>query len=137
MTLRDTRMMRGERGRECLLLPMTLFRLPLLCPQKRHRPRPRHRRWWRLRLRQQKQLWLKSLSRNAGRPRVRPRHAAARNRNHCEGNAHVPKYKLNRFRVPEQLGVFTFTFIYSRFLYCKFSVVAPPLPRTHCILCVV
>jgi hypothetical protein len=35
MTLRDTRMMRGERRREGLLLPVTLLRLPLLYLRKR------------------------------------------------------------------------------------------------------
>ena len=55
-------------------------------------------------------------------PRVRPRHAVTRNRNHCEGSARV-WYRTSCFG----------TCIYSRFRYCRFSVETPPLPRTYCI----
>ena len=122
MILRVTRMMReGERGGERsergtvgLLLLLTVILL-LLCLRKRHQSRPRQWRWRQRQQKLQNQLWSKkSPKRNVGRSRVRPRHAAARNRKPCKGNAHVPKYSI--FRVLEYplgaLLVFYFHFLF-------------------------
>jgi hypothetical protein len=97
--LLDTWMMR-ERGKEGLFFVPRLLYL-------RKRRRRRHRRWWRLR---QKRLLSKAPSQTAGRSTVRATRAAARNRNHCEGNAHVPKY---RSRVPNNYMF--------HFYFCLFS----------------
>lgn len=114
MTLRDTRTMKERENGTDGLPPVPRL---LLCLRKWPPSRSRHRWWSRPR---QKQLWSKSPSRNARRPGVRPSHAAARNLNHCEGIAHVPKY---RFRVLEQLGraffLLLLLFILFFFRYCK------------------
>ena len=115
ITLPDSRMMRGREG----LLPVSQLLLCLcLCLCLRRRRRPRHRLWW---WPSQKRLWSKSLKRNAGRSRerlLRPRHAPARNRNHCEGNAHVQKYRSRSnqsvfFSFFFYFGLFSFSFIFA------------------------
>ena len=118
--------MRG-RGKEGLLLLLP-GPLRLLCLQK-----PPRSRWWKLS--QQKRLWLwsKSPSRNAGRPRVRPRHAAAQSRNHYEENAPVPRHRFS-YSGSNYAFLLFFFLPFTLFLFsplCKFSVCNPHLYHGH------